>query len=66
MKKKIIELYYEKSDRNPYLSWGQIIAVDEDGKEYGIQGSYCGGVPESHWTELKAVSEQSSSSAQTN
>jgi len=53
MKKKIVELYYEKSDRNPALTWGQLIAVDEDGKEYMIAGSYCGGIPESHWVEMK-------------
>lgn len=53
MKKKIVEFYYEKdSDKSPYLSWGQVIAVDEDGKEYGIAGSYCGGKPESHWEEI--------------
>lgn len=52
MKKEIVKMYFEKSDRHPALSWGQVVAVDSEGAEYVIAGSYCGGVPESHWAPL--------------
>lgn len=44
---KVIEFYIEKSERT--ANWTQLIAKTEDGNEYVICGSYCGGIPESHW-----------------
>lgn len=47
---KVKKFYIEKSDRTS--RWEQLIAVTEDGKEYVIEGSYCGGIPVSHWEPI--------------
>lgn len=47
---KVVELFIEKSDRTS--NWNQLIAKCEDGSEWIICGSYCGGIPESHWQRL--------------
>ena len=52
MKKKIVSLFILK-DKKRTAGWTQLVAVDEDGKEWVIAGSYCGGIPESHWEKLK-------------
>ena len=52
MKKKIVSFYILK-DKKRTADWTQLIAVDEDKKEWVIAGSYCGGIPESHWEVLK-------------
>lgn len=51
MKKIIVELYIFK-DKDLTSNWNQLIAVDEDGEKWVIVGSYCGGIPESHWQKL--------------
>lgn len=51
-KMKVVELFIEQSERT--ANWHQLIAKTEDGSEWIVRGSYCGGIPESHWEKLKS------------
>lgn len=47
----IVQIYIEKSKRTS--GWSQLLARDIDGNDWVITGSYCGGIPESHWEKLQ-------------
>lgn len=51
-KLKIRELYMETSER--LGGWTHLVAVDENGDEWILEGDYCGGVPVSSWHKIDA------------
>jgi len=53
MKKIKIKKLYILKDKEITSGWSQLIAEDEKGNKWVIAGSYCGGIPESHWEKLK-------------
>jgi hypothetical protein len=53
---EIKELFLETSKR--FAGWTMLVAVDENGDEWILEGDYCGGIPVSSWhkvSESKSV-----------
>lgn len=56
MKNKIVEFYIEKSERTS--EYFQLVAIDEDGNKYQVDGLYCGGIPAVAWRKLEIESDK--------
>jgi len=56
MKKKIKEMFIEKSDR--FAGYTHLVVVTEDGDEYISEGDYCGGIPVTSWHKLEIKKEE--------
>jgi hypothetical protein len=50
MKREIVKIYVTDEGED-LAEYTQVIAVDDEGNEYIIEGAYCGGVPVSYWKQ---------------